>query len=146
VRGPVIWPTPHIHTYRCDHVEYSTEIVITISHTTDIMIMDFAIPSRRLRIIFSRIQRSLSRIRVPWDSRPYFTVSDLRLPFSSPPTTRKVTVEVFDPASTRVELDCQSHSVHYYLYSLEADPKKTLPFPSNGLLLLPRMRVYRSVT
>jgi hypothetical protein len=34
--------------------------------------------------------------------RPYFTVSDLRLPFSSPPTTRRVTVEVFDSASTRV--------------------------------------------
>jgi hypothetical protein len=30
-----------------------------------------------------------------------FTVSDSRLPFSSPPTTRRVTVEVFDPASTR---------------------------------------------
>jgi hypothetical protein len=26
---------------------------------------------------------------VPWDLRPYFTVSDLRLPFSSPPTTQK---------------------------------------------------------
>jgi hypothetical protein len=24
-------------------------------------------------------QRSLSRVRVPWDSQPYFTVSDLRL-------------------------------------------------------------------
>jgi hypothetical protein len=47
-------------------------------------------------------QRSLSRVRVPWDLRPYFTVSHLRLPFSSPPTTRRVTVEVFDPASTRV--------------------------------------------
>jgi hypothetical protein len=47
-------------------------------------------------------QRSHSRIRDPWDSRPYFTVSDSRLPFSSPPTTRRVTVEVFDPASTRV--------------------------------------------
>jgi hypothetical protein len=35
-------------------------------------------------------------------SRPHFTVSDLRLPFSPPPTTRRVTVEVFDPASTRV--------------------------------------------
>jgi hypothetical protein len=31
--------------------------------------------------------------------RPYFTVSDLRLPVLSPPTTRRVTVEVFDPAS-----------------------------------------------
>jgi hypothetical protein len=47
-------------------------------------------------------QRILSRVRVPWISRPYFTVSDLRLPFSSPPTTRRVTVEVFVPASTRV--------------------------------------------
>jgi hypothetical protein len=41
-------------------------------------------------------QRSLSLVRVPWDSRPYFTVSDLRFPFSSPPTTPRVTVEVFD--------------------------------------------------
>jgi hypothetical protein len=45
-------------------------------------------------------QRSLSRVRVPRDSRPYFTVSDLRLPFSSPPTTRRVMVEVFDSAFT----------------------------------------------
>jgi hypothetical protein len=36
-------------------------------------------------------QRSLSRVRVPWDSWSYFTVSDLRLPFSSPPTTRRAT-------------------------------------------------------
>jgi hypothetical protein len=48
--------------------------------------------------------RSLSRVLVSWDLRPYFTLSDLRLPFSSPPTTRRVTVEVFDPASTRVNL------------------------------------------
>jgi hypothetical protein len=46
-------------------------------------------------------QRSLSRVQVLSDSRPYFTVSDLRLPFPSPATTRTVTVEVFDPASTR---------------------------------------------
>jgi hypothetical protein len=44
-------------------------------------------------------QRSLSRLRVTWYSRPYFTVSDLRLPFSSPPTTRRVTAQVFDPGS-----------------------------------------------
>jgi hypothetical protein len=43
-----------------------------------------------------------SRVRVPWDSWLYFTVSDSRLPFSSPPTTRRATVEVFDPSSTRV--------------------------------------------
>jgi hypothetical protein len=46
-------------------------------------------------------QRSHSRVRVPWESRPYFTVSDSRLHFSSPPTTRTATVEVLDPASTR---------------------------------------------
>jgi hypothetical protein len=48
-------------------------------------------------------QSSHSEVRVSWDSRPYFTVSDSRLPFSSPPATRRTTVEVFDPASTR---DC----------------------------------------
>jgi hypothetical protein len=32
----------------------------------------------------------------------YFAVSDLRLPFSSPPTTLRVKMEVFDTASTRV--------------------------------------------
>jgi hypothetical protein len=46
-------------------------------------------------------QRSHSRARVPWDSPPYFTVSDSRLPFSSPPTTCRDTLEVFDTASTR---------------------------------------------
>jgi hypothetical protein len=45
--------------------------------------------------------RSHFRFRAPWDSWPYFAVSDLRLPFSSPPTTRRLTVEVFDPASSR---------------------------------------------
>jgi hypothetical protein len=44
-------------------------------------------------------------VLVPWDLRPYFTVSDLRLPFSSPPTSRRVKVEVFDPASARVHLN-----------------------------------------
>jgi hypothetical protein len=43
---------------------------------------------------------SHSRVRVPWDSRSYFTVSDSRLPFSSPPTTRRATVEVSDPPSS----------------------------------------------
>jgi hypothetical protein len=46
-------------------------------------------------------QSSLSRVRVPWISRPYFSVSVLRLPFSSPPTTSRVKVEAFEPASTR---------------------------------------------
>jgi hypothetical protein len=47
-------------------------------------------------------QRSPSWVRFPWDSRQYFTVSDVRLPFSSPTTTCRVTVEVLESASTRV--------------------------------------------
>jgi hypothetical protein len=39
-------------------------------------------------------QRSHSLVRVP------FTVSVSRLHISSPPTTRRATVEVFDPVST----------------------------------------------
>jgi hypothetical protein len=58
---------------------------------------------------------SLSRVWVPWDSWPYFTVSVLRLPFSSPPTTRRVTVEVFDPASTRVN-ECPIYASQYICF------------------------------
>jgi hypothetical protein len=49
-------------------------------------------------------QRSHSRGRGPCDSQPYVTVSDSRPTFSSPRTTRRVTVEVFDPASKRESL------------------------------------------
>jgi hypothetical protein len=54
------------------------------------------------------LQRSHSRVRVPWDSQSYFSVSDSRLPFSSPPTTRRATVEEFDPACTP---DCLAFSI-----------------------------------
>jgi hypothetical protein len=47
-------------------------------------------------------QHSLSWVCVPWDSRPYFTVSLLRLPFPLPSTARRVTIYVFHLASTRV--------------------------------------------
>jgi hypothetical protein len=46
-------------------------------------------------------QHGHSWVQVLWDSWPYFTVSDSRLPFLSPPTTRRATVDVFNPASTR---------------------------------------------
>jgi hypothetical protein len=46
-------------------------------------------------------QRSHSRFRILWDSWPCFTISNSRLPFSSPHTTRRAMVEVFDPASIR---------------------------------------------
>jgi hypothetical protein len=54
------------------------------------------------QIFITARQLRVTRVRVPWYSWPYFTVSDLRLLFSSPPTTRRVTVEVFEPASTWV--------------------------------------------
>jgi hypothetical protein len=63
-------------------------------------------------------QRSASWVRVPLFSWPYFTVSDSRFPFSSPPTTRRVTVEVFDPASTRFTYNFY-HCI--FLYTLESD-------------------------
>jgi hypothetical protein len=72
-------------------------------------------------------QRSLSWVPVPRDSWPYFTVSDLRLPFSSPPTTRRVTVEVFEPASTRLTL----------LSSVSHPPKLILCRPESEHLLEP---------
>jgi hypothetical protein len=46
-------------------------------------------------------QRSHSSVLVPWDLRRYFTVSDSRLPFSLHPTTRRITMEVFNPSSTQ---------------------------------------------
>jgi hypothetical protein len=63
-------------------------------------------------------QRSHSRVRVPWYSWPYFTVSDSRLHLLSPPTTRWATVEVFDPAYTQ---DWIPH-LHGSLHGVAADP------------------------
>jgi hypothetical protein len=54
-------------------------------------------------------------VPVSWDSRPYFTLSDSRLPFFSPPKTRRVTVEVFDPASTR-ESDWMNYVPPFYIF------------------------------
>jgi hypothetical protein len=83
-------------------------------------------------------QRSHSRVRVPWNSWPYFTkILDspnpedqvpaytymspgTRLPtytqghwisFSSSPTASRATVEVFEPASTRVSLSVSTRLV-----------------------------------
>jgi hypothetical protein len=68
-------------------------------------------------------QRSHSRVRVSWDSGPYFTVSDSRLPFSSPPTTRSVngggirprlhTGEIYDSSQSYVTTDGQPASLSW---------------------------------
>jgi hypothetical protein len=62
-------------------------------------------------------QRILSRVWVPSDSWPSFTFSDLRLLFSSPPMSRRVTVEVFQRASTRM-MNCSSLQVSLYSLAL----------------------------
>jgi hypothetical protein len=65
-------------------------------------------------------QRSLPRVRVPWISRPYFTASVLRLPISSPPMTRRVTVEVFDFTSValyNLRADCTEKPVVLFVSS-----------------------------
>jgi hypothetical protein len=91
-------------------------------------------------------QRSLSQVRVPWDSRPYFTVSDLRLPISSPPKIRRVTVEVFEPASLPlVQSQSESHiATDGQSVSLRVEPhlgimtRYLLLFDSYGLVIVGR--------
>jgi hypothetical protein len=90
-------------------------------HTVAGLLMWGALSDERTGLSFTiaagSSQRSHSRVRVLWDSRPYFTVSDLRLPYSSPPTTRRVTVEVFDPAFTQVLYYGTDHDMNFYMAS-----------------------------
>jgi hypothetical protein len=75
------------------------------------------------------------------------TASDLRLLFSSSPTTRRVTVEVFDPASTRVYLKYSCFSYPSYNPFTRTDLRS--PLLAVPLLVhacpLPRERVYHAV-
>jgi hypothetical protein len=72
-------------------------------------------------------QRNYFRVRVPWDSWPYFTVPDSRLSFSSPPTTRRATVEVFDPASTReTKLEISGLALHTYSHGTDQRTENTV--------------------
>jgi hypothetical protein len=69
-----------------------------------------------LKLLLALASAVILGYRVSWDSRPYFTVSDLRLLFSSLLTTRRATVEVLDPASTQDTWphcsNCPSYSRH----------------------------------
>jgi hypothetical protein len=73
--------------------------------TVAVLLMSGSLSDERTGLSFTIVAGprhcSHSRVRVPWDSLPYFTVSDSRLLLSSHPTTRRAVVEVFDPASTR---------------------------------------------
>jgi hypothetical protein len=70
-------------------------------------------------------QRIHSGVRVPWDSRPYFTVSDSRLPFLSPPTIRRATVNVFDPFynfwANKIEISTSNSSSVFLCSSVAAN-------------------------
>jgi hypothetical protein len=71
-------------------------------------------------------QRSLSRVRVPWDSRPYFTVSNLRLPFLSPLTTRSVMVWQLTAHSSRYIAAARTSQKKFYCWGLESLPNHCL--------------------
>jgi hypothetical protein len=74
------------------------------------------------------------RVRVPWDLWPYFTVSESRLPFSSCPTNRRATVEVFHPASTR---ECPRISVSQSVSQSESELLYDWRFTDSQSVLAP---------
>jgi hypothetical protein len=92
------------------------------------LLMWFALSDERTGLSFTIAagprQRSNIRVRLPWDSWSCFTFSDSRLPFSSPPTTGRVTVEVFDPASTR---ECDSINYVSSFHTSVRTEYRTLP-------------------
>jgi hypothetical protein len=73
-----------------------------------------ALSDERIDVLFTiapgSLQSSHFQVRVPRDSWPYFKISDSRHPFPSPPTTPSVTVEIFNPTSTRDSQPCPSPS------------------------------------
>jgi hypothetical protein len=101
-----------------------------------------AVSDERIGLSFTIVtgprQHSHSRVRVPWDLRPYVTVSGLRLPFLSPSTTRRATVEIFYPASTREELNWILSGADH-IENNASNTTSTVargPLPSSGCLLV----------
>jgi hypothetical protein len=62
------------------------------------------------------------RVRVPWDSRLYFTVADSRFPFSSPPTIRKAWTELKSKSKSHCDWRLVSQSVSQSV-SLRVEPR-----------------------
>jgi hypothetical protein len=74
-------------------------------------------------------QRSHSQVEVPWKMRPYFTVSDSRLPFLFPPMTHWAMVGVFNPALCFITLKepNRDHCLQG-IHSAYSSFKKSLPW------------------
>jgi hypothetical protein len=93
-------------------------------------------------------QRGLSPFRISWDSRPYFSLSDLRLPLSSPPTTRRVTVEAESFTVIQPRGGLHRKYVHWLGMDVYYCRIFLVALPSNGLFaknLPPWAGAYRTV-
>jgi hypothetical protein len=129
LRPTVIWP---VYVGVKPHLGPLTRFLL-LSDTcgfVDVSVFSAERTGLSFTIVSGPRQRSHSRVRVPPDPWQYFTASDSRLPqrgrpgpriyipqeqggpvippkncfpFASPPATRRVTVELFKPAFTRVE-------------------------------------------
>jgi hypothetical protein len=89
-------------------LEWSTHLGLTtrfllLSDSCGFVDVGRSVALSGLSFTIAAVPRQLchSLVRDPWDSRPYFTLSDSTFACLSPPTTRRATVEVFDPTSTR---------------------------------------------
>jgi hypothetical protein len=113
----------------CDWRSVSMSCCLTVT----ILFSWGALSDERMGLYFVYVagpcQRSLFRVRVPWDSWPYFTVSHLRLPFSSPPTIRRVTVEY-------------ENSSHHYA-NFKAKKKRTYKMKTTFEKHLPRWQGHK---
>jgi hypothetical protein len=69
-------------------------------------------PGQSFTISVSPRQRIHSWVRVSWDWQPFLLSQIRKFLFSSPLTTRRATVQVFDPTSTGIDclVSCQSQS------------------------------------
>jgi hypothetical protein len=145
------WYKALIHGLRPDF-DFRTEYGIRL--TVTFLIPWGALSDERTGLSFvcaaGPCQSILSRVLVPWDLRPYFTVSDLRLPFrrllrlagsrwrySTPPPhgslPRLFWESRYIAAAWTTEKTCHVVSIHCYVTSPLSGSVFTEPLLRNGL-------------